>query len=259
MTRTETKPNERRRSSKRNVPAGRAGGRREQARRRLMIQVGVGAAAVLAVLFALTLTGGGRGGDTSATSNPGGGPRFDVGDPGPGEPAPTFELPSTAGGTFDLADARGENVLLYFQEGIMCQPCWTQITDIEKRFGDFEALGVDRLVSISVDPLDLLRRKVADEGIESEVMSDPGLSLADDYEANQYGMMGTSMYGHTFILVGADGTIRWRADYGGKPDYTMYVTPDDLLEDMAAALATSQTGDPELSDKDGATGDTTGP
>jgi peroxiredoxin len=217
-----------------------------------MIQVGVGAAAVLAVLFALTLTGGGRGGDTSAASNPGGGPRFDVGDPGPGAEAPTFALPSTAGGTFDLAAARGENVLVYFQEGIMCQPCWTQVTDVEKRFGDFEALGVDRLVSISVDPLDLLRQKVADEGIESEVLSDPDLSLADDYEANQYGMMGTSMYGHTFILVGADGTIRWRADYGGKPDYTMYVTPDDLLEDMAAALETSGTGA-------GATVDTTGP
>lgn len=99
---------------------------------------------------------------------------------------------------------------------------------------------------------------MADEGIESEVLSDPDLSLADDYEANQYGMMGTSMYGHTFVLVGADGTIRWRADYGGKPDYTMYVTPDDLLEDMAAALAANGTAKPGMSDADGGTADVTG-
>ncbi|MBW3644588.1 MAG: peroxiredoxin family protein [Actinobacteria bacterium] len=224
---------ERQRPPRRAAQAARNAERRKQEQRRLAVRVAIGSAAILALLFALTLTGGGDG-DTSGAINPGGGPRFDVGHPGPGQQAPTFELPSSAGGTFDLADARGENVLLYFQEGIMCQPCWTQITDMEKRFEDFEALGVDRLVSITVDPLDLLRQKVADEGIQSEVLSDPSLSLADDYQANQYGMMGTSMYGHTFVLVGPDGTIRWRADYGGKPDYTMYLEPDDLLEDMAA-------------------------
>lgn len=230
-TNTEAK---RQRPPRRAAQAAHSAERRKQEQRRLAVRVGIGGAAILALLFALTLSSGGGDGGTSGATNPGGGPRFDVGHPGPGQPAPTFELPSTAGGTFDLADARGENVLLYFQEGIMCQPCWTQITDMEKRFEDFEALGVDRLVSITVDPLDLLRRKVADEGIQSEVLSDPSLSLADDYQANQYGMMGTSMYGHTFILVGPDGTIRWRADYGGKPDYTMYLEPDDLLEDMAA-------------------------
>lgn len=121
----------------------------------------------------------------------------------------------------------------------MCQPCWTQVTDIEARFADFEALGVDRLVSITVDDLDLLRQKVADEGLETPVLSDSELTLAEPYETNQYGMMGTSMYGHSFILVGPDGEIRWRADYGGSPDYTMYVEPDDLLEDMRSGLAKS--------------------
>ena len=241
-TNTQTK---RRRSQHRAAQAAPNEEQRKHEQRRLAVRVGIGAAAILALLFALTVSGSGGDGGTSGATNPGGGPRFDVGDPGPGQQAPTFELPSSAGGTFDLADARGENVLLYFQEGIMCQPCWTQITDMEKRFEDFEALGVDRLVSITVDPLDLLRQKVADEGIQSEVLSDPDLSLADDYQANQYGMMGTSMYGHTFILVGPDGTIRWRADYGGKPDYTMYLEPDDLLADMAAGLTTATAEEPD--------------
>jgi len=47
-------------------------------------------------------------------------------------------------------------------------------------------------------------------------------------------MMGTGADGHTFILVGPDGTIRWRADYGGAPNYTMYVPPTQLLADLQA-------------------------
>lgn len=118
----------------------------------------------------------------------------------------------------------------------MCQPCWDQIDDIEERFADFEAAGIDRMVSITTDDLDLLRQKVADEELQTPVLSDPDLTLADDYNANQYGMMGTSRYGHSFILVGPDGEILWRADYGGAPDYTMYLPPDQLLDDIRAAV-----------------------
>ena len=219
------------------TPARRSGAgtkaqqQRQMAQRRLLVRVAVGVAIAAALLFAVFNSGGG-GTATSAS-----GPRFDVGSPGPGAPAPTFRLPSTNGGTFDLADARGETVLLYFQEGIMCQPCWSQIDEIEERFADFEAAGVDRMVSITTDDLDLLRQKVADEELETPVLSDPDLSLADDYNANQFGMMGTSMYGHSFILVGPDGEILWRADYGGAPDYTMYLPPDQLLDDIRVSVA----------------------
>ncbi len=203
---------------------------RETAKRRLLVRVTVGVAIVGALLFAVFQTGGGNDATNAA------GPPFDVGTPGPGAQAPTFELPSTSGGTFDLADARGDTVLLYFQEGIMCQPCWDQIDDIEERFADFQALGVDRMVSITTDDLDLLRQKVTDEDLQTPVLSDPDLALAEDYNANQYGMMGTSMYGHSFILVGPDGEIQWRADYGGAPDYTMYLPPDQLLDDLRSGL-----------------------
>lgn len=127
-------------------------------------------------------------------------------------------------------------MLLYFQEGIMCQPCWDQISAIEANFADFEALGIDEMVSITSDDLDLLQQKVADEGLETPVLSDPDLALADDYNANQYGMMGTSRYGHSFVVVGPDGRIQWRADYGGAPDYTMYLEPAQLLDDLRTGL-----------------------
>ncbi len=48
---------------------------------------------------------------------------------------------------------------------------------------------------------------------------------------------GKTTYGHTFIVVAPDGTISWRADYGGAPHHTMYVSPDALLEDLRIGLA----------------------
>lgn len=159
-----------------------------------------------------------------------------VGAPGPGQEAPPVELPSTNGGTFDLASARGETVLLYFQEGLMCQPCWDQITDMEAQSGKFKALGIDKTVSITNDPLGALKQKVESEGISMPVLSDPNLTVSKTYDANSYGMMGGSRNGHTFIVVGPEGEIEWRADYGGPPDYTMYVPVENLLADMRQGL-----------------------
>ncbi|MGH2683406.1 MAG: peroxiredoxin family protein [Actinomycetota bacterium] len=161
---------------------------------------------------------------------------FQVGSPGPGQQAPPISLPSTGGGTFDLASMQGKTVLLYFQEGLMCQPCWDQLVDIERNPDDIKALGIDEIVSITTDPLDALSQKVADEGIASPVLSDPDLSVSRAYSANLYGMMGTSRDGHSFIVVGPDGVIRWRADYGGAPNFTMYVPVSHLLTDIRAGL-----------------------
>jgi peroxiredoxin Q/BCP len=52
-------------------------------------------------------------------------------------------------------------------------------------------------------------------------------------------MMGPSTDGHTFILVDPSGTIAWRADYGGAPDYTMYVPVNDLIADIRAGNSRS--------------------
>ena len=167
---------------------------------------------------------------------------FEVGDPGPGEKAPPIILPSTDGRTFDLASQRGKTVLLYFQEGLMCQPCFDQIKDIERDMAPLRALGIDRIVSITTDPLDQLQVKVNDDGISTPVLSDPDLAVSKDYSANQYGMMGTSRDGHSFIVVGPDGRIRWRADYGGPPNFTMYVPPSNLVADIRDGLRQERRG-----------------
>ncbi|MGI8777585.1 MAG: peroxiredoxin family protein [Acidimicrobiales bacterium] len=195
--------------------------------RRLATSVGVIAAVAVVGLFFLARTGGG-------SSGSGSGPTFAVGRPGPGADAPAIRLPATAGGAFDLGAERGKNVLLYFQEGVGCQPCWDQMRDIEKNWAQFKALGVDEFVTIAGNPVAQLRQKVADESLTMPVLADPDLTLGKSYEANKFGMMGTGAYGHSFVLVGPDGKIRWRADYGGSPNYTMYVRVPALLKDLRA-------------------------
>ncbi len=188
----------------------------------------------LGLIFLLNNPGGSAG--SSAETGLAGKYAFQVGKPGPGEVAPPMQLPSTGGGTFDFASLRGQTVLLYFQEGIMCQPCWDQLKDIETSRDKFEALGIDKVVSITSDPLPALKQKVAYEGLSSPVLSDPGVEVSKTYEANLYGMMGKSRNGHSFVLVGEDGVIQWRADYGGEPDYTMYVPVPNLLADLRKGL-----------------------
>ena len=191
------------------------------------IVAGVGVAIVALGVVYLTSRGG---------SAPGGKYPFQVGVPGPGLTAPEIQLPSTTGSTFDLASMQGKTVLLYFQEGLTCQPCWDQLTDIQAHFDRFNTLGVDQVVTITTDPIDQLRQKVTDEGITSPVLSDPSLAVSSAYHANSYGMMGDSRDGHSFIVVGPDGKIRWRADYGGPPDFTMYLPVDALVGDIQRGL-----------------------
>ncbi len=160
---------------------------------------------------------------------------YQVGSPGPGQAAPPIKLQSTAGGTFSLAAEHGHSVLLFFQEGVDCEPCWTQMTDIKRDWSSFRQLGVSQLVTITPDPVAVLRQKVAEEGITTPVLADPDNAIANAYGATEYGMHpGTS--GHSFVLVGPTGRIEWRGDFGGAPDYTMYVPVANLITDLGRAI-----------------------
>jgi len=160
-----------------------------------------------------------------------------AGEPGADSAAPTFTLASGRGGQVSLTVFRGRNVLLYFQEGLSCQPCWDQIKDLEQNQAALKTAGVDAALSITTDPANLIGQKVADEMLTTPVLSDPSMQVSHAYNANQHGMMGEMRDGHSFILVGADGRIRWRADYGGKPNYTMFLPTAKMLTDLTAERA----------------------
>jgi peroxiredoxin len=198
------------------------------AKRRRLVQWGAG------IAVATALTGGLYAVFTNATSNSTAGGGYQVGTPGIGTAAPGFSLASSSGGTMSLGQFKGRTVLLYFQEGLTCQPCWDQMTDLQKNAAQVKAAGIDQVLSITSDPANLIAQKVHDMNVTIPVLSDPNLSVSGDYHANSFGMMGNSRDGHTFVLVGPDGTIEWRADYGGAPKYTMYVAPATLLADLKA-------------------------
>src|SRR6266851_1856309 len=203
-------------------------GRRSAGRRRkigVRAAIAAVAAAVGAGLFAIYAHG--------SSSGTGAYP-YQVGSPGPGAAAPAFTLAASTGGNISLSAYRGKTVLLFFQEGLTCQPCWNQITDLEKHPAQLKAAGISQVVSITGDPIGPVTQKVRDMGLTTPVLSDPGLTVSRQYHANSYGMMGAGRDGHSFILVGPDGAIRWRADYGGKPKYIMFLPTASLLADMKA-------------------------
>ena len=161
---------------------------------------------------------------------------YAVGAPGVGQPAPDFELPRATGGSYRLSAQRGKNVLLYFHEGLGCAPCWQQMFDIEKDLDRFTAIGVDEMVAISIDPLAAQAEHAQVMGVTLPVLADSDRSVSRAYDALSYGMMGGASPGHTFILVGPDGVIRWRADYGGPPKFSMYVPDDTLLSELRRVI-----------------------
>lgn len=192
--------------------------------------VGLGVLAIIVVVgvaTANTLSGGPGTGSTD----------YAVGKPGVGEEAPDFTLPSATGGTYQLSAQRGKTVLLYFHEGLMCAPCWQQVTDVQRDIAQFSAVGVDEVVAISIDPLDAQAQHASQAGVSIPALADVDKAVSQRYDALSYGMMNGAMPGHTFILVGADGIIRWRADYGGPPDFTMYVPNETLLAELRRVLA----------------------
>lgn len=160
---------------------------------------------------------------------------YEVASPGVGQIAPNFSLPASNGSTFSLDAYRGQKVLLYFHEGIGCESCWTQMQDIDQNLKDFQNLGIKTIVAITTDPQDAIKQKLSEENISMVTLSDAQFNVSLQYNANEYGMMSGSRDGHTFILVGPDGKIQWRADYGGPPNYTMYVPIQNITASIKAA------------------------
>ncbi|MGH2372572.1 MAG: peroxiredoxin family protein [bacterium] len=153
--------------------------------------------------------------------------RFEV---SAGDSAPEFTLPAVNGGMVSLAQIRQRTqVLLFFNEGIMCQPCWDQLNAIQRDYAQFRELGIE-VVGITVDPVDQLALKGQQEGITLPVLADEGARVSRMYDTLRFGSMHPGERpGHTFILVGRDGLVRWRRDFR-----EMYVPNEPLLQSLRA-------------------------
>lgn len=172
-----------------------------------------------------------------------------------GDPAPEFTLPSQLGGTVSLADFKGKkNVLLYFHEGITCDPCWEQIPELEKNLQELDAMNVS-LLSITVDPVDQIRKRAEPYGIKTPILSVDATEIDKKYDVARYSMAmkvsgGMAMNpsaggirpGHTFVLVDTNGVITWRKDYydgfgmGNVPDGKMFVKAQEIIDEIKLAM-----------------------
>jgi peroxiredoxin len=155
---------------------------------------------------------------------------------GIGEAAPNFTLPDTNGGTFTLSDYRGkEYVLLFFNEGLSCQPCVAQMKNLDQLNSQFSALNV-LVVSVTPDPMNLLSYWTQSNGPRyGMVLSDQGLTVSKMYDMLDEGvsMIPGTAPGHTFLLVNKSGVIVWRGDFG---PYNMNVSNDQIISAVRRAI-----------------------
>ncbi|HEV2137721.1 MAG TPA: redoxin domain-containing protein [Nitrososphaerales archaeon] len=152
-----------------------------------------------------------------------------------GAKAPLFALMSTNGTSFNLNSYIGKsNVLLFFNEGLSCSPCLQQMVGIDKNYSTFSGLGVV-VVSITTNTMADMNTWAHNNAItRMMVLPDQTLQVDQEYQTLYAGSMHAGAApGHTFILVGKDGTILWRMDYGYS---TMYVPMNELMANVKSAL-----------------------
>ena len=125
--------------------------------------------------------------------------------------APGFSLSTLDGRQVTLSDFRGEkNVLLFFNEGYGCAPCWQQAEALEGDLDAFSALDTE-VFAIMVDAPDLLEQEASRWGITLPILVDSDTSVSQDYDA--MGGMHADKPNHTFVLVDKTGVVRWSRDY----------------------------------------------
>lgn len=144
-----------------------------------------------------------------------------------GADAPDFSLPSTSGTTISLADFKGKDILLFFNEGVMCSPCWQEVSRLERYKADFDNLNTV-IIPISVDD-----QPTWDPILKEEKIVTPILIDAERKVAAAYKVLGTpsSMHddrpGHTYIHINPEGKVHSSSDFPN-----MNVPTTELIEHL---------------------------
>jgi len=141
--------------------------------------------------------------------------------------APLFTLTDTSGTMTSLAALRGKNVLLFFSEGAGCQPCFTEMAQIEKDPG-FAAAALT-VLPIVMNTREQVVPEMAANGVRTPFLLDNGTV------SKAYGTIGKGMHaelpGHGFVLIDKTGKQRW---YGEYP--SMFISTTDLLKQVQSHL-----------------------
>ena len=146
-----------------------------------------------------------------------------------GKPAPDFSLEAYDGKEYKLSDLKGKNVLLFFNEGLMCYPaCWNQIAAFGK---DKELANIAVVLNITADPKNQWVQAI---NKMPELSSATTLFDTDRSVSKAYGVLKleSSMHrgqfpGHTYVLIDKEGVIRFTKD-----DVQMAVRNKELLAEV---------------------------
>lgn len=144
--------------------------------------------------------------------------------------APNFTVTNTAGQTVSLSQFRGKPVLLYFSEGAGCDACQYQMTDIEKNQAAFSKAGVT-ILPIVMNPAAEIKPDLARFDIKTPYLIDSDGSVSKAYNVLGKGMH-EGLPGHGFVLIDAQGTQRWQAEYP-----SMFEPSGTLLKEINSRLA----------------------
>lgn len=131
-----------------------------------------------------------------------------------GKPAPDFTLETYDGNKITLSNFKGQNVILFFNEGLMCYPaCWNQIA----AFGKNSELGKKSVIlNIEVDPKSNWKPAIdkMPELAAATVLFDTGKQTSQ-----MYGVLTlpSSMHkgqfpGHSYVIIGKDGIVKYIKD-----------------------------------------------
>lgn len=132
-----------------------------------------------------------------------------------GKTAPDFTLESYSREKITLSALRGKNVILFFNEGLMCYPaCWNQVA----AFGKDTVLKAKNTVvlNITVDPKKDWQEAV---GKMPELATATVLLDTDKKVSVAYGVLSlaSSMHkgqfpGHSYVIIDSKGTVRFAQD-----------------------------------------------
>jgi len=121
----------------------------------------------------------------------------------PGDRAPAFTLSDQDGNKVKLTDLKGETVVVYFYPRAATPGCTTQACGIRDRGDEYRALGA-RVLGISPDEPEALRKFADNQTLDFTLLSDPDHKVADKYgawgEKSMYGKKYMGMLRSTFIV-----------------------------------------------------------
>ncbi len=109
-----------------------------------------------------------------------------------------------------------------------------QVVDLE---GSSEFQGLDvAILSIATDTVEQLDTAVQQFGVMSPHLSDAGGQVSEQYGVLRWAMP-SGEPGHTFVLIGKDGTIKWIRDYGALENGgLMYVSVNEIVSEVRTRL-----------------------